>query len=158
VLCNGDHRFEDDPVALWRIVHGGYGVALWRRRPHQPDAACGEFHRRVGDTIAEAGSAERLPEVVHALRVGLRAGLRETFWADGIALFYDDPSRPGDPPYRAPLKSNCAFAAPNWAAASPSYRTWSAAPPPPRTPAHPTPARPPPATQRHGGRRRRCRS
>ncbi|MFI6489948.1 trypsin-like peptidase domain-containing protein [Streptomyces sp. NPDC050564] len=95
VLCRyGDHRFEDDPLALLRIVHGGYSVALWRRRPDQPEAVCGEFHRRVGDTIAEAGSAERLPEVVHALRVGLRAGLRETFWADGIALFYDDPSRP----------------------------------------------------------------
>ncbi|WP_406164411.1 hypothetical protein [Streptomyces sp. NBC_00996] len=95
VLCRyGDHHFEDDPLALLRIVHGGYSVALWRRRPDQPDAVCGDFHRRVGDTIAEAGSAERLPEVVHALQLGLRAGLRETHWADGIALFYDDPSQP----------------------------------------------------------------
>jgi len=95
VLCRyGDHRFEDDPVALVRIVHGGYGVALWRRWRGQTDAVCGEFHRRAGDTVAGAGSADRLPELVHALRAGLRAGKPETFWADGIALFYDDPRRP----------------------------------------------------------------
>ncbi|MEU9206713.1 trypsin-like peptidase domain-containing protein [Streptomyces sp. NPDC048415] len=95
VLCRyGDRRFEDDPVALARIVHGGYGVALWRRWRGQADAVCGEFHRRAGDTVASAGSADRLPELVHALRAGLRAGQLETYWADGIALFYDDPRRP----------------------------------------------------------------
>lgn len=95
VLCRfGDHRFEDDPAALVRIVHGGFGVALWRRWRGRPDAVCGEFHRRAGDTVAGAGSAERLPELVHALRAGVRAGRAETYWADGIALFYDDPHRP----------------------------------------------------------------
>ncbi|MFC8962780.1 trypsin-like peptidase domain-containing protein [Streptomyces sp. NPDC057094] len=95
VLCRyGDHRFEDDRVALVRIVHGGYGVALWRRWRGQADAVCGEFHRRAGDTVAGAGGADRLPELVHALRAGLRAGKPETYWADGIALFYDDPRRP----------------------------------------------------------------
>ncbi|WP_405916142.1 trypsin-like peptidase domain-containing protein [Streptomyces sp. NBC_00728] len=95
VLCRyGDHRFEDDPVALVRIVHGGYGVALWRRWRGQSDAVCGEFHRRAGDTVAGAGGADRLPALVHALRAGLRAGRPETYWADGIALFYDDPRRP----------------------------------------------------------------
>ncbi|MFD6918626.1 trypsin-like peptidase domain-containing protein [Streptomyces sp. NPDC059944] len=95
VLCRyGDHRFEDDRVALVRIVHGGYGVALWRRWRGQADAVCGEFHRRAGDTVAGAGGADRLPELVHALRAGLRAGKPETYWADGIALFYDDPLRP----------------------------------------------------------------
>ncbi|MFF1676798.1 trypsin-like peptidase domain-containing protein [Streptomyces sp. NPDC058256] len=95
VLCRyGDQRFEDDPVALVRIVHGGFGVALWRRWRGQTDAVCGEFHRRAGDTVAGAGSAERLPELVHALRAGLRAGKPETFWAKGIALFYDDPRQP----------------------------------------------------------------
>jgi hypothetical protein len=95
VLCRyGDHRFEDDAVALARIVHGGFGVALWRRWRGQRDAVCGEFHRRAGDTVAGAGSAERLPELVYRLRAGLRAGRPETFWADGIALLYDDPHRP----------------------------------------------------------------
>ncbi|MFD5637340.1 hypothetical protein ACFWJM_24815 [Streptomyces sp. NPDC127077] len=95
VLCRyGDHRFEDDPVALVRIVHGGYGVALWRRWRGQSEAVCGEFHRRAGDTVAGAGGADRLPALVHALRAGLREGRPETYWAHGIALFYDDPGRP----------------------------------------------------------------
>ncbi|MFF4353300.1 trypsin-like peptidase domain-containing protein [Streptomyces sp. NPDC001530] len=95
VLCRyGDHRFEDDPAALVRIVNSGFGVAMWRRWQGQRDPLCGEFHRRTGDIVAGAGSAERLPGLVHALRVGLHAGLPETDWADGIALLYDDPRRP----------------------------------------------------------------
>ncbi|MGW4750724.1 VMAP-C domain-containing protein [Streptomyces sp. NPDC004290] len=95
ILCRyGDRRFEDDTAALGRIVHGGFGVALWRRWRGQKDAVCGEFHRRAGDTVAGAGSAERLPELVYELRAGLRAGRAETYWADGIALLYDDPHRP----------------------------------------------------------------
>ncbi|MFF3816425.1 trypsin-like peptidase domain-containing protein [Streptomyces bluensis] len=95
VLCRyGDQRFEGDAMALARIVHGGFGVALWRRWSGGPDAVCGEFHRRAGDTVAVAGGADRLPELVRTLRAGVRAGRTETFWADGIALFYDDPHQP----------------------------------------------------------------
>jgi hypothetical protein len=95
VLCRyGDERFEDDTMALARIVHGGFGVALWRRRRGGRDAVCGEFHRRAGDTVAVAGGAEQLPELVRRLRAGVRAGRTETYWADGIALFYDDPHQP----------------------------------------------------------------
>ncbi|MFJ9586328.1 VMAP-C domain-containing protein [Streptomyces acidicola] len=95
VLCrHGDQRFEDDTMALARIVHGGFGVALWRRWSGGRDAVCGEFHRRAGDTVAVAGGADRLPELVRTLRAGVRAGRPETFWADGIALLYDDPHQP----------------------------------------------------------------
>lgn len=95
VLCRyGDQRFEDDMTALARVVHGGFGVALWRRWRGGRDAVCGEFHRRAGDTVAAAGGADRLPELVRTLRAGVRAGRTETFWADGIALLYDDPHRP----------------------------------------------------------------
>jgi hypothetical protein len=95
VLCRyGDQRFEDDTMALARIVHGGFGVVLWRRRRGGRDSVCGEFHRRAGDTVAVAGGADRLPELVRTLRAGVRAGRTETFWADGIALLYDDPHQP----------------------------------------------------------------
>ncbi|GAA2244166.1 serine protease [Streptomyces ruber] len=95
VLCRyGDQRFEDDTVALARIVHGGFGVALWRRWRGEYDTVCGEFHRRAGDTVAGAGGAEQLPELVRALREGVLEGRAETYWADGIALFYDDPQAP----------------------------------------------------------------
>ncbi|MEU3780418.1 trypsin-like peptidase domain-containing protein [Streptomyces sp900129855] len=95
VLCRyGDLRYEDDAEALARIVLGGYGVALWRRRHGRPDAVCGEFHRGTIDEIAEPPSVQHLPEVVHELRMRLRAGRTESFWADGVALLYDDPHQP----------------------------------------------------------------
>nr|WP_119291821.1 trypsin-like peptidase domain-containing protein [Streptomyces sp. YIM 130001] len=95
VLCRyGDRRFEDDGVALARIVHGGFSVALWRRWRGERDAVCGEFHRRAGETVAGAGSAARLPGLVHELRAGLSESRPETYWADGITLFYDDPHLP----------------------------------------------------------------
>ncbi len=95
VLCRyGDLRYEDDAEALARIVLGGYGVALWRRRHGRPDAVCGEFHRGTIDEIAEPSSAQYLPEAVHDLRMRLRAGRTESFWADGVALLYDDPHQP----------------------------------------------------------------
>ncbi|MGW0922502.1 VMAP-C domain-containing protein [Streptomyces sp. NPDC002755] len=95
VLCRyGDLRYEDDAEALARIVLGGYGVALWRRRRGRADAVCGEFHRGTIDGIAEPPSAQYLPEAVHDLRMRLRAGRTESFWADGVALLYDDPHQP----------------------------------------------------------------
>lgn len=95
VLCRyGDQRYEDDAAALARIVRGGYGVALWRRRGGRPDAVCGEFHRGAVDEVARPAGAARLPELVHDLRARLRAGRTETYWADGIALLYDDPHHP----------------------------------------------------------------
>ncbi|MFD7940973.1 trypsin-like peptidase domain-containing protein [Streptomyces sp. NPDC059755] len=95
VLCRyGDLRYEDDAEALARIVLGGYGVALWRRRRGRADAVCGEFHRGTIDGIAEPPTAQHLPEAVHELRMRLRAGRTESFWADGVALLYDDPHQP----------------------------------------------------------------
>ncbi|WP_399040165.1 trypsin-like peptidase domain-containing protein [Streptomyces sp. 3330] len=95
VLCRyGDLRYEDDAEALARIVLGGYGVALWRRRHGRADAVCGEFHRGTIDGVAEPPSAQHLPEAVHDLRMRLRAGRTESFWADGVALLYDDPHQP----------------------------------------------------------------
>ncbi|WP_425508442.1 trypsin-like peptidase domain-containing protein [Streptomyces roseirectus] len=95
VLCRyGDQRYEDDAAALARIVHGGYGVALWRRGKARPESVCGEFHRGSVEEIARPRSAARLPQAVHDLRAGLREGRAETFWADGVALLYDDPHHP----------------------------------------------------------------
>ncbi|WP_432134060.1 trypsin-like peptidase domain-containing protein [Streptomyces sp. bgisy154] len=95
VLCRyGDHRYEDDAAALVRIVHAGFGVALWRRRPGYPDTVCGEFHRGARRAVDDGVGAALLPDVVHTMRTKLRAGLTEAFWADGIALYYDDPHDP----------------------------------------------------------------
>ncbi|WP_329543364.1 hypothetical protein OG548_45810 [Streptomyces sp. NBC_01356] len=73
MLCRyGDQRFEDDPMALVRIVHGDFGAALWRP---PTDNDCGEFHRRAGGIVAGTGKPE-------------------TFRANGITLLYDDPRHP----------------------------------------------------------------
>lgn len=95
VLCRyGDHRYEDDAAALVRIVHAGFGVALWRRRRGPSDAVCQEFHRGARGAVDDGSGAAILPDLVHGLRARLRDGLTEAFWADGIALFYDDPHQP----------------------------------------------------------------
>ncbi|GGJ11400.1 VMAP-C domain-containing protein [Streptomyces brasiliensis] len=95
VLCRfGDERYEDDAAALGRIVHAGFGVVLWRRWRSQPEVVCGEFHRGAKKAVDDGDGAARLPDLVHGLRVKVREGLTEAFWADGIALLYDDPHQP----------------------------------------------------------------
>ncbi|MFE7777820.1 trypsin-like peptidase domain-containing protein [Streptomyces sp. NPDC057445] len=95
VLCRYGAPPEPQSAAgLVRVLEGGFGVALWRRGTDGSDAVCSEFHRRAADTLTEAGTADRLPRKVHELRRGLLAGRAETFWSDGVALFYDDPHHP----------------------------------------------------------------
>ncbi|WP_399888748.1 trypsin-like peptidase domain-containing protein [Streptomyces sp. BBFR51] len=95
VLCRADgHSYDGDADGLARLVRGGFGVALWRRRQGLPEALCGEFHRGTLDEIAGPASAHRLPEAVRDLRSRLRSGRPETFWANGIVLLYDDPHQP----------------------------------------------------------------
>ncbi|MFJ4330148.1 MULTISPECIES: trypsin-like peptidase domain-containing protein [unclassified Streptomyces] len=97
VLCRFDGHgqgHEGDTEGLARLVRGGFGVALWRRRHGLPEAVCGEFHRGTLDQIAGPAGAHRLPEAVRDLRFRLRSGRPETFWAHGIALLYDDPHQP----------------------------------------------------------------
>ncbi|MFF1837074.1 trypsin-like peptidase domain-containing protein [Streptomyces sp. NPDC058231] len=94
VLCRyGDRPAPEATAGLVRILEGGFGVALWRRTG-ETGAVCTEFHRRAADAVAEARSADRLPQKIHELRQGVRAGRTETYWSDGVALYYDDPHHP----------------------------------------------------------------
>ncbi|WP_328438597.1 serine protease [Streptomyces sp. NBC_00444] len=93
VLCRfGDDPSDDDAIA--RIVLGGFGVALWRRRQGRPGAVCGPFHRGAKGTVAGMSTAGSLPGLVHDLRVRLNARRAEAYWANGIVLLYDDPHHP----------------------------------------------------------------
>ncbi|AXG80219.1 VMAP-C domain-containing protein [Streptomyces paludis] len=106
VLCryadgSGEPEAAGDPGAvaetaagLARLACGGFHIALLRRGKDRPEIVCADFHRRAVATVAEAGTADRLPYTVLALRRGVWAGRTETYWSDGIALFYDDPTRP----------------------------------------------------------------
>jgi hypothetical protein len=95
VLC----RFADRPdgetaAGLTRMLRGGFHVALLRRGADRSETVCAEFHRGAARSVAEAGTADQLPRAVMELRQGVRAGRTETFWSDGITLFYDDPYHP----------------------------------------------------------------
>jgi hypothetical protein len=82
------------PDALHRVARSGFPVALWRREPVEPDAACGDFHRGVARTVRGARFAGRLPGALAALRADVADGVPEAYWSRGLALLYDDPTRP----------------------------------------------------------------
>ncbi|MGW2557912.1 VMAP-C domain-containing protein [Streptomyces sp. NPDC001514] len=97
VLCRfGAPPDPESTAGLVRVLDGGFGVALWRRGTDvdRSDGVCMEFHRRAADTLTEAGTAGQLPGRVHELRRGVLGGRTETFWSDGIVLFYQDPHHP----------------------------------------------------------------
>ncbi|WDV31361.1 hypothetical protein OIM90_08355 [Streptomyces sp. AD16] len=95
VLCHyREYGHAGSAEALARLVDGGFGVALWRRGAGGPERMCAEFHRRAEAELARARTAQRLPGLVHALRAALAEGRTDSFWADGVALLYDDPHQP----------------------------------------------------------------
>ncbi|MFD0026314.1 trypsin-like peptidase domain-containing protein [Streptomyces sp. NPDC058382] len=77
-----------------RVLDTGFGVALLQRRPTESDTVCTEFHRRVAEAVTEAHARDGLPLKIHELRKGVRAERTETYWSDGVALYFDDPHHP----------------------------------------------------------------
>lgn len=96
VLCrSGTGPGPDGATGLLRVLDGGFGLALWRRPDgRRADTVCTEFHRRAAETVTGAGTADRLPHTIHELRRGVHAARTETYWSDGVALFWDDPHHP----------------------------------------------------------------
>lgn len=95
LLCHyREHGHPGSAEALTRLVDGGFGVALWRRGGGGPERMCDEFHRRAEAELARARTAQRLPRLVHALRAAVGEGRTDCFWAEGLALLYDDPHQP----------------------------------------------------------------
>lgn len=90
-LCRSANRHH---TARQDIVAAGYGVALWRREPGGRDWICADFHRGLQWTVRTAGRADHLPDIVWRLRADTSAGVPEAYWSKGIALLYDDPTRP----------------------------------------------------------------
>lgn len=95
LLCHyGRDARPDAAAGFERLLSGGFGVALWRRRGGDGGAVCTEFHRRAAETVEGTRATEQLPYKVHELRKGVHAGRIETFWSDGLTLYYDDPHQP----------------------------------------------------------------
>ncbi|MEW1687851.1 trypsin-like peptidase domain-containing protein [Streptomyces sp. NPDC091265] len=98
VLCRYGGRPDPEITAgVVRVLDAGFAVALLQRRPTEADTVCTNFHRRVAEAVSDADTRDRLPFKVHELRKGVGAARAETYWSDGIALYYDDPhhSLPG---------------------------------------------------------------
>ncbi|WP_326657987.1 VMAP-C domain-containing protein [Streptomyces sp. NBC_00385] len=98
VFCRyGDRPDPETTAGVVRALDTGFGVALLQRRAVEPDTVCGEFHRRVAETVSDARTCDRLPWAVHELRRGVNEGRPEVFWSDGMALYYANPhhSLPG---------------------------------------------------------------
>ncbi|MEE4494524.1 VMAP-C domain-containing protein [Streptomyces sp. BE230] len=95
VLCRYGNR--PDPgitTGVGRVLDAGFGVALLQRRPTEGDTVCKEFHRRVAEGVSDVRARDRLPRWLHELRRGVSAARTETYWSDGVALYYDNPHRP----------------------------------------------------------------
>lgn len=75
----------------------GHGVALWCGNEHE-EATCGERCKKVRDGMrevaSEAASVRELPEVVRGVRARRYHEDEGFSWADGLAILYDDPTRP----------------------------------------------------------------
>jgi hypothetical protein len=82
------------PEALHRLLRCGYSVALWRREPIEPRRLCSELHRGVPHAVYAAGTAAGLPAQLASLRAAVAKGVPEAYWSSGLALLYDDPTRP----------------------------------------------------------------
>ncbi|MER6115356.1 trypsin-like peptidase domain-containing protein [Streptomyces sp. NPDC001743] len=95
VLCRYGNR--PDPgirAGVGRVLDAGFGVALFQRMPTEDDTVCRDFHRRVTEGVLDARVRDRLPRWVHELRRGVSTSSLETYWSDGMALYYDNPHRP----------------------------------------------------------------
>lgn len=92
VLCRYGSRPDPGITAgVVRLLDTGFGVALLQRRPTETDTVCTDFHRRVAEAVSDAHARDRLPLKMHELRKGVSAQRTETYWSDGLALYYDDP-------------------------------------------------------------------
>ncbi|MEU3774061.1 trypsin-like peptidase domain-containing protein [Streptomyces sp. NPDC032472] len=91
--------------SLHAVRDAGYGVAVTRRPPADPGESCAPFHRGLREELTEAGRGAPLPVRVQALRARAHGADPDAYWADGMALVWDDPARalPEDEPLQGDL-------------------------------------------------------
>ncbi|MER5929331.1 SAV_2336 N-terminal domain-related protein [Streptomyces sp. NPDC002054] len=90
VLSGGDATSE----VLHDLIDLGHPIVLWRREPVAVGASDADFRQGIDRLVREARSPEDLPARLAALRSRLAAGDADAYWSDGLALLYDDPTRP----------------------------------------------------------------
>ncbi|MFI1015319.1 trypsin-like peptidase domain-containing protein [Streptomyces sp. NPDC020965] len=107
VLC----RQAGDGVgrrAIGLALAAGHGIALWRT-DHHPDhgctASCDELHDGAALILGQSAGIGELPDRLRRVRDDISGTRNSTHWAEGVALLYDDPTRPLPADDAAPLDS-----------------------------------------------------
>ncbi|GAA2602737.1 trypsin-like peptidase domain-containing protein [Streptomyces axinellae] len=95
VLCR---TRNGGPDALRDILRAGYGLALWSGHENHPggceEEVCGSLLGKAAQLVRDARHAAALPERLRALRERISLGDESAYWAEHMALLYDDPRRP----------------------------------------------------------------
>ncbi|NUK45064.1 trypsin-like peptidase domain-containing protein [Streptomyces lunaelactis] len=83
--------------AIGMALQAGHGIALWHTDGH-PDHGCAEFcedvHQGATALIAQTAGAMELPDRLRRIRDDISGSRNSRHWAEGVAMLYDDPSRP----------------------------------------------------------------
>ncbi|MFH0520864.1 trypsin-like peptidase domain-containing protein [Streptomyces sp. M41] len=94
VLCRSP---GESSGTLTEAIGAGYAVVLWNLKAehaHGCGAGCEQLHDRTARLLGSTGRATALPERVRALRERISEADEDAFWAEHLALLYDDPHRP----------------------------------------------------------------
>lgn len=95
VLCRTS---SGGPEALREVLSAGYGLALWSDHEPHPDECegevCSPLLDKAAQLVRDARHAPALPERLRALRERVSRGDETAYWAEHMALLYDDPRRP----------------------------------------------------------------
>ncbi|MFE7134133.1 trypsin-like peptidase domain-containing protein [Streptomyces sp. NPDC057638] len=83
--------------AIGMALAAGHGIALWHTDSH-PDHGCTDFcdELHTGAALLLRGTAgpRELPDRLRRIRDDISGTRHSGHWAEGVALLYDDPSRP----------------------------------------------------------------
>ncbi|MFE6131289.1 trypsin-like peptidase domain-containing protein [Streptomyces sp. NPDC056437] len=83
--------------AIGLALDAGHGVALWHTDGH-PEHGCTEFCEEMHDgaaaLLAQTAGALELPDRLRRIRDDISGSRNGGHWAEGVAMLYDDPTRP----------------------------------------------------------------
>ncbi|OSZ60891.1 hypothetical protein OQI_08530 [Streptomyces pharetrae CZA14] len=94
VLCRPP---AESTEPLTRAIGAGYGVMLWNLRgehTHGCGPDCERLHDKAAELLGSTSRATALPERLRALRERVSRCEEDAYWAEDLALLYDDPRRP----------------------------------------------------------------
>ncbi len=83
--------------AIGMALEAGHGIALWHTDGHSDHSCtefCEEMHDGAATLLAQTAGAAELPDRLRRIRDDISGSRNSGHWAEGVAMLYDDPSRP----------------------------------------------------------------